>query len=213
MIEQNVITDERIRKEVKVGAATLNEEKGLYVSDYQKDKTVTAEIKQTVETKSFYPSKTVSNDHQDNIYGVEDFGFPEQDFTNVETRVAWLPVPAGSTVEGVKAMLAKFPDARLYRVLSNRPILTDDQKYAIDNNVTTLDIIAARQAVRYSEKDDNVARRGQLVLDVNAKIQYRAVFFAKNGKEDADLRTKEIEDFYVAPSMKAELESVAATTI
>ena len=202
-----VATQERVRKEVsKTGLQVTR----VYSSDWQKEGTLTAEIKQTVKTSSFYPSKSVSNDMQDTIFGTKDFGFVDQRFESEETRVGFINVPPSDTVESVTAKLLTFPDASLYRVLSNKPILTTDQKYAVGQGLTTLDIIGSRQVVRYPESHEN---GGSLVLDVNGKPQYRQIFFKSTKTEDQDQRTADPMDFYASQELMAEINDAGQKVI
>lgn len=170
------------------------------VSDFQKAGTKTAVLKQTVNTKSIYPSKSVSSDMQDNIFGMQDFGFEEQEFDSSRTNVAFLDVPENATVETVTAQLNKFPGATLYRVMSNEPILTDKQKYAISQGLKTMDEFANSQVVRYGEGSGNA---GELLLDSNGKVQYKAVYFSTKPKEDIDLRT-DSDEMYLSPELEME---------
>ena len=197
--QNTVATEERIRKEVSKSGLEVTR---VYKSDWQKEGTLTAEIKQTVKTSSFYPSKSVSNDMQDNVFGTKDFGFKDQIFENEETRIAWIDVPANATQESVVAQLNQFPNATLYRVLSNKPILTSDQKYAVEAKITTIEVIGARQVVRYPESHP---QSGSLVLDLNGKPQYRQVFFKATATEDIDSRTAEPNDFYASNEILAEI--------
>jgi hypothetical protein len=190
---------ERIRKEISKDGLAVSR---VYKSDYQKENTLTAELKQTVITKSYYPSKSVANNMQDNIFGSKEFGFKEQEFTNNEKRVAWIDVPEGMTPEAVAKKLESFPDATLYRVLSNHPILTDNQVYAIGVGLTTKDVFAENQIVRYPEGSENA---GKLALDNNGKPQYRAIFFSNTAKEDQDMRTEAANDAYVSQAIAAEI--------
>lgn len=200
-------TEQRIRKEVaKTGLQVTR----VYKSDWQKEGTLTAEIKQTVKTSSFYPSKSVSNDMQDTIFGTKDFGFKEQSFENEEIRVGWINVPASATIESVTEQLKGFPNAVLYKVLSNKPILTSDQKYAVAENITTIDVIGARQVVRYP---DGHPEAGSLVLDPNGKIQYRQVFFKTAAIEDIDSRTSDPADFQASEEIVAELNATGQRVI
>ena len=170
------------------------------VSNFQKEGTKTAVLKQTIETISKYPSKSVSSDKQDNIFNMSDFGFEEQEFTSTRTNVAFMDVPENSTIESVQAQLAKFPEACIYRILSNEPILTSNQKYSIDAGLKTLDDYANSQVVRYGEGSP---KAGSLLLDAMGKVQYRSVFFSAKGKADVDERT---EDNKMYLSKELELE-------
>lgn len=160
----------------------------IRISDFQKAGTATAVIKQTIETISKYPSKSVTSNKQDNVFSIEDFGFEEQEFSSTSNLVSFMPVPAGSTIESVQAQLAKYPGACNYRVLSNEPILTTNQKYSIDAKLKTMDDYANSQVVKYGKGSE---KEGQLLLDQNGKVQYRSVFFSSTPKEDEDLRTED----------------------
>lgn len=190
-----------IRKEVSVSELVVNR---VYKSDFQKEGTLTAELKQVVKTTSFYPTKSVANSLNENVFAMEDFGFKEKDYDNNETRVAWIDVPEGSTIESVKEKLTKFPDACLYRILSNRPSIADTEQYAIENPdlEVTIDTFANRQVVRLPESDENA---GNLAL-YNGKPQYRRIAFSKSKKADVDLRTSDPADFYASAEVKAEME-------
>lgn len=202
-------TNSRIRKVVTKSPISVSR---VYKSDYQKKGTLTAELKQSVKVDSFYPSASIANSLQDNIYGMTDFGFEETEHSNTETRVAWIDVPENSTQEGVAAKLATLPGANLYRVLSNRPIIADTEKYAILSPEldVTLDTFANRQAVRYPMGSDNP---GELVTDTNGKIQYRRIAFSVSPKEDEDIRTAAPDDFYASNSLKQELNGVEAPSM
>jgi hypothetical protein len=179
----------------------------VHATAYQKEGTLTAEIKQTVTTKSFYPSKSVSNNMQDNPFANSDFGFEEKEYSADEKRVAWVDVPAGSTVESVVAKLAALPTATIRKVLANRPIITDSQQYAISAGLTSMDAIADKQVVRYPEGNPQA---GQLILK-DGKPQYKATYFKNAAIEDQDLRTADPADFYATPTMKVELAGITTT--
>ena len=167
------------------------------VSDFQKTGTKTAVLKQTVETISTYPSKSVSNEKQDNLFELSEFGFDENPpYVSKSTRVVFMDVPENSTIESVKAKLEKYPDATLYRELKNEPILSSNQKYAIKQGLKTMDDFANVQALRDS-------KTGELVLDRNGKIQYKAVYFSQHEKEDIDRRTDD-DIFYMSPELELE---------
>lgn len=204
------VADDRIKKEVTTSNVSATK---VYKSEWQKEGTETAELRQIVKTISLYPTKSVSNDLKDNIFDTKAFGFEEKPYENIETRVGWMDVPVGTTPEKVNELLTKFPGACLYKMLSNKPILTSDQKYAIDNNITTPEIIAARQAVRYSETHDVVAQRGQLIPDVNGKVQYRAIFFSKTARADVDSRTQDPADFFASVELQTEIDALGQTVL
>ena len=73
-----------VRKEVKKNPIVVSR---VYVGDYQsKGGELQAELKQTVETKSFYPAKTVKNDLQSNPFTQAEFNFEEKDFFSTKNR-------------------------------------------------------------------------------------------------------------------------------
>jgi len=192
-----------IRKQVSKSSISVSR---VFTSDYQKEGTQTAELKQVVTVQSFYPTKSIKNSLQDNIFSMGEFGFQEKEYQNKETRVTWIDVPQGTTVEQVVAKLAANPEAVLYKILSNRPILSDTELYAISSPElpVTSDTFANRQAIRYPTGN---ASEGQLAMDSNGKIQYRRIAFSISGTEDRDLRTSDPEDFYVSPELEAEMNN------
>ncbi len=197
--------ENRVTKEVTYGKVEVSR---VYAGTYQKEGTLTAELKQTVTTKASYPSKSVTSNFQDNPFTNAEFGFSNQDFDSVETRVAWIDVPAGSTVESVTARLAQLPEMRLYKILSNHPNLSDNQAAGIQRGFTTKDIIANSQAVRYPATHPTHA--GKLILDINGKVQYRGVYFKASIQEDLDKRTEDVKDMYLTPELLAELTPATA---
>lgn len=176
----------------------------VYEAEFQKEGTLTAELKQTVDTKSFYPTKSVTTSLQDNIFTIENFGFKEQEFDSRETRVAWISVPLGSTEESVKQQLESFPDAVIYKILSNHPILSEEDKHIIASGEfsMTKDTVADKQAVRYPKEHESA---GELIYDNNGKIQYRRTAFSKETKIDEDYRTEDPSKFYASPDLLAEI--------
>lgn len=193
---------EQVRKEVLKGKINVSR---IYKSDFQKEGTQTAELKQTITTKSYYPSTQVSNSLQDNVFGSQDFGFGEKEYSSTETRVSWIDVPVGTTKEQVQVKIDSLKEnAVLYKIMSNHPILSDSEKYAIDNpNLSvTKDTYANRQVVRYPAGHEN---EGQIVLDNYGKPQYRRVAFSVKGATDIDNRTSDPADFYASAEIKAEL--------
>lgn len=191
------------RVEVLKGALEVSR---VHATQWQKEGTLTAEIKQTVTTKSYYPSKSVSHNLQDNPFSTADFGFSENVYDSNEKRVVWIDVPTGSTVESVVAKLATLPSATIYRILANHPIISDSQDYAIKAGLTSMEVIADKQAIRYP---DGHAEAGKLILK-NGKPQFKGNFFKATACEDQDLRTADPADFYATPKMKAELSSASS---
>jgi hypothetical protein len=174
----------------------------------QKNGTLTAQLKQTVDTKSIYPTKSVVNSLQDNIFGAEAFNFEKKEYENTSVRTAWIDVPETHTLESVKAQLENFPDACIHQILSNKPILTTQQEYAIKNGIVTLDTIANRQVVRQRQGATDAEGNdisNEIILDNHGKPFYRANYFRTSYKEDVDYRTEDANDFYVSEAIEMEL--------
>jgi len=201
-----VANTSNVKKEVTVEAIEVSR---VYASNFQKEGTLTAELKQTVKTKSFYPSKSVRNSLQDNPFGNEEFKFEETIFDSQEVRVAWIDVPAETfdTAEKVAGRMKSIPEATLYRILSNKPSISDAQQAGINSGQTTLDIIANAQVVRYPKdtKIGEVNVGGLIVLDNAGKPQYRGIYYSNTVKSDVDMRTEDVADFYTTPEITAEL--------
>ena len=200
-MEQVNETANAVRKEVTISAITVDK---VYKGDFQKEGTMSAQIRQEVTTVSFYPSKQVSSSLADNPFKTTEFGFEETDHSNTEKRVAWIDVPAGVSADDV---LAKIPvDANLYRIMSNRPILSNHQAYSIEAGQKTLDDYANSQVVRFGEGSENA---GQLIKDANGKPQYRQVFYSNTTKADVEMRTEKADDFYASALIRAEFQGAS----
>lgn len=201
-------TNNGVRKEITKSLISLDE---LKISDNQKAGTITAQIRQTITTKSSYPSKKVDSNLQDSLVGAEAFGFESKDYTSTEQRVAWVPVPVDYTVSQTNALLATANNngACIYKVLSAAPILDDNQKYSVAIGQRSLDQYADAQAVRYPVNSDTQAdgTANKLVLDVNGNVQYRRTFFSGTPKEDVDIR--ETETAFQSAAIKAELSGAS----
>lgn len=201
----NVITteDNGIKKEVSFGTLTVSR---VYVSDYQKKNTLTAELKQVVTTKTTYPAAQLSNSLESNLFATADFDLGHGDiYESTETRVAWVNVPLGSTVETVTTKLASIEGAKLYKIMSNQPILSDNDERAIasDQLNVTLDGYANRQAVRYPLDHES---SGELALDSNNKVQYRRIAFTTNpSQKDVDYRDSDPANTYLSEMISIEL--------
>jgi len=193
--------DNSLRKEVTKSLITVDK---VEATEFQKEGTKTAQLRQIVKTKSFYQAKQIETNLQDNMFAPADYDetFKEQEFNSTENRVAFINVPEVTSVNDVLSKISEHPEAVLYRILSNHPILTTSQSYAIDQGLTTLEVISESQIVRYG-KDHQ--KEGQLARDSNDKPQYRAIFYSNVAKADEDLRTVEAEDFYVSESIQEEL--------
>lgn len=178
-------------------------------TEFSKPGFMQAQLRQVITTKSNYPSARVGNSLNDSLFAVNEFaGIELKEFTSNETRIAWMDVPTGTTVEDVVARLAKAPKANLYKILSNSPILTEEQKSSIERGQRTMDFFAGRQAVRYPDgvEKDGVDVSGQLIPDQNGNIQYKVNAFSSVGADDIDNRTTNIEEHYFSPELLAEFK-------
>ena len=94
-----------IRTEKTFKAVTFDE---LYKSEYQKPGTLTARVRQIVETLSYYPNMIPTNSKSDNLFSNDEFGeaTEEQVFSSEENRVAFINVPLDATKEEIEKRLA-----------------------------------------------------------------------------------------------------------
>lgn len=168
-----------------------------------------AQLRQIFTIISKYPSMKVASDMQDTMFAPEEFGATSQDFESVEKRIAWILVPVGTKEETIVAKLVNLnaKGAVIYRVLSNKPYLDDNQKAGVAQELTTYDKIANKQAIRYPENDEK-GRGGQLILDKNNNVQYRRTFYYNTPKADMDLRDG--VEVYHTPEIEAELKGASA---
>lgn len=195
-------TENQVRK---VKTSTPVSVDKVYVAEHQKEGTKTAQLRQEVTTKSYYPSKKVNTNLSDNPFETAEFGFAESEFSYTQKRVTWVPVPEASGKDDVEAKLQN--DCCIYRIYGNRPIVTEDQLYAIEVGNRTMDQIADKQVLRFGEDHEDA---GKLILDKNGKPQYKADFFSNSKKEDIDQRTEVAEDFFASTLIKAELVGVSS---
>jgi hypothetical protein len=144
-----------------------------------------------MKVKSVYPESGVGNSLNDSPFGTSAFGFGDgQSF--IEERVAWIDVPVGSTVQSVQEQLDKFPKARLYRVLSLEPVLSEQQKRAMEAGISTY----SDEQGNPSRVDMNYYKGKQAVVDkttgevitYKGKVQYRIIAFSTSGQADIDMR-------------------------
>ena len=201
---QAPVTD-GIRKETSKTEISLDK---MYVSEFQKKGTKTVQLRQEVTTKAFYPSVKAHNAFSGGLFNSDEFGFEGQDFISVEKRVCWENVPENATEEEIKNRLGVWnhKGATIYKVLSNRPILTPDDVRGIEVELTTMDIIANTQVVRYPEDHE---KAGQLILDANGKVQYKRTGLSPVPVEDTDNRTADATDYYVSQEIIAEMQGSA----
>lgn len=178
-----------VRVEKSFSDITLD---SVRVGQFQKANTKTAVLRQLVTITSYYPEAHVSNDMADSLVDPREFHFTETSKERFENRVAFVPVPAYYTEAQVEQAVAKAnaSGAKLYRVLSYQPILSEDDRQYLDRcNVAEqakfMERRAARQALRYPQGHEQA---GQLILDSMGRIQYRDTYLSVEGREDVDSR-------------------------
>lgn len=135
-----------------------------------------AEIHQIVE--SIYDKRQINSG---GLFGVEEFKLEEGQKFQSE-RVAFIDVPLGVSVEEVQKRIDALPNAKIIRIMSDKPILSENQKAAIDKGITTLEKIADRQMVRNSETGELVLRKD------TGKPFYSKKVFSPTGEADVDMR-------------------------
>lgn len=183
----------------------------VYVNDYQKEGTKTLEVKQVVHTETSYPSKKTQTSMNGGLFSAEEFGFTPKVYPSTETRTGWVLVPVNASEESIKANLeaAIKNGATLYRVLSNAPILDENQLFAIasPNIARTKDDFANKMVVRYPDNHEDESKHGKLILDGAGNPQYRRIFYWGTHRDDEDQRGGEV---YLTPEIKAELAGASA---
>lgn len=177
----------------------------IFKNGFQKPNTLTVEVKQTINNIASYPSMKVDSDLNQTLADTDEFrGSAPKVYTSPDTRVAWMIVPDHYTEEIAKAKLAAMPTCSVYKILSNTPILDENQLYAINQGIRTKDDFANSQAVRYPEGSPNA---GKLILDKRGNPQYRVTKFWRTPHEDEDYRGT--SDVYLSPEIDAELHGAS----
>lgn len=190
----------------------------VYKAHYQKSGTTTAELKQTVEEISLYPDKTIRDELQGNVFDLEEYVQEKKEFKKTRTDVTWIDVPDGLSVESVVARLQQYPNATLYRILSNHPIMSESlEKYyqgLIDSDQEALALqiknrIANSQVLRYHTTSlDDGHFKDDLILDKFGKPQYKACFLDETGKKvDTDLKTEDPTDYYATVEVRMSMNN------
>jgi len=98
-----------------------------------------------------------------------------------EVRVTWILIPDTKTKEEVQERLNRYPNIRIKKVLSNNPILEENQIKAINDGILSLYTVAKAQVLRFPDTKG-------IILDKMGLPIYRRFFLAFNG---LDLRGKE----------------------
>lgn len=127
-------------------------------------------------------------------------------------RVDFIDVPKTATVESVQAELDKHPNARIYRILSSKPVIDNVREQVLMNGLrgdrfeefktehgitadawnqecatALLNQIAKSQLVVYGENNSEGKPADELVLH-NGKQQYRVTYLSLKGQLDIDKR-------------------------
>lgn len=77
----------------------------VFASEFQKAGSLTAQVRQVITKKSWYPTKQPTDSLTNNLFDTRDFGYEEQEFTSEENRVAFILVPTNQTQESVQALI------------------------------------------------------------------------------------------------------------
>lgn len=209
--QSNVSAGSPIVTSVVKGELTFG---SIYKSMYQKEDTLTVELRQVVRTVTAYPTQRVTNNMNATIMPLESFKIKPKTYDSTEERVAWVNVHVDTTEEQAKAAVEamKAVGACIYRVLSCAPILTKDQEFAMSDasnlpNKRTLDNYADQQVCRYPTKPDASGKvhpqAGQLILDGKGRPMYRKTFFWDGPRNDEDRRDTVAP--YLSPAIAAEM--------
>lgn len=143
---------------------------------------------------SVYGIKNGASSLDSQIFPTIDFGEGET-YKNESKRVFFLSVPESlDTIEKVQEHLNKFPNLHLFRILSNKPILSNEDLAAIDNGKLSLDTKANQQVIRNNE--------GKIVA-FEGKPQYKRICLSTEFREDEDLRHS--GEAYTSPEIWDEL--------
>ena len=140
-----------------------------------------AQLRQEVTT--VYPAARAHNSLSDGLFEAADFGEGQ---SYVEKRVTWVPAKAGSSIEDVQAILRNYPDAVLHKTLSMEPILSDEQKNAMETGLSDQTI---EDYLEKFVKDGE----GNPVHYANGQVFYRSINFKRTFSEDTDLRSGQID--------------------
>ena len=172
-----------ITKNTTYGDVTIDSVKA---SKYQKNGTLTAQLRQVIKTITTYPSTVIGDGVSDNLFDDNEFSLSEgKSYENEETRVTWINVPDTCTIQVLQQRLdnlkAQGKQPCIMKVVSNEPILTDNQKNAIDRGLKTKDDFADKQVVRYGKNSEN---QGALILDSEGNPMYKRNYFFKDRVED-----------------------------
>lgn len=184
-------TDSNVQKKFgqitvdSVTAHTMNEKKanaGI----------LNAQLRQTV--TSIYPTMNIKSG---GLFEPNAFGDAVAGQSYESTRVTWLDVPAGTSVETLQQLLNASPSARIVAVYGNKveDVLLPNEKAAIAAGLQTLEFFEEKRRIRAKDGSELPGER-----------QYSNFFFDKAGRADIDLRQVKTSNTQVAQK-----EEVTAT--
>jgi hypothetical protein len=171
-----------------------------------------AQIRQVFITH--YPGARFNSSTIEGLYDESEFGADASDYENI--RVSWISVPLDKTKKDVEEMLAKFPEATIYRILGDEveQVLSQEQLFGISNPAWEYDLDMAKRSkvvrlrpqdvgedgVQWPMSKERVALINSVVLDPetgrideildDTGFQYRSTGFTKGYQEDLDFREK-----------------------
>lgn len=140
----------------------------------------------TLKIKVATGGPSVANSKSNSFFQSDDFnGALDGKYTS--TRVTWMKVPAGTTIEQMNQLIASHPDCCIYRIIANEvePVLTNEQHAAIASDKypsINLEYYASVQSLRVSA--DGITP----IDDKYGQPQYRQYFFSKTKEGDLDFR-------------------------
>jgi hypothetical protein len=167
------------------------------IEDKYKTGVLSAQIRQTVNTT--YPSMKVK---PGGLFDLADFNLPAgQNYSS--TRVAWVHVPAGTSVEQVAERIAANPGSRIYRLISNNvlDVMTADQKSAM---------VRAVENCTQADFEDRLRVRDANGDDLPGAPIYSQNFFSTVTVEDGDNRTTTGVDATIGTTGKEDAFAVVA---
>jgi hypothetical protein len=145
-----------------------------------------------------YPAARIGNSLNGSIYDLDDFDFQTDGGVYEENRVAWIDVPVNATPENVQQDLQKFPNARIYKILSLQPILTEEQVNAMEQGIseyTAADGTVKPVDMDYYKEKQRIPNEDGEWANYKGLPQYRQTAFSPTGQEDIDTREKEYQEY------------------
>lgn len=177
----------------QVTLANENDQQVWFINhgQYQKDGTLTCRLAQEVITH--YGNRKGSGAL--NAAFAKQFGATDDDpYNKKEIRSMLFTVPAVVPTsdggfrpisnEDIASLIASMPNARLIKVLSGEPIITDAETYAMEQGTTTLDDIAEKQLALDED--------GKPAINIKTgKEVYRKILFSEDFNEEDDVDLQE----------------------